>query len=171
MCRRLRQSLGPKRGRKQQRQQQQQQRSNSSSQAAVAAAAASLEGGGEGVVRELDDEEEGADVAFGEEEGGNWRDDYEAQERAAEAEAEAEAGESDLDVNGEEQGQGEKEKEEEEMPVHVLPLFAMLPPHEQRRVFEPPPSGTHRLIVVATNVAETSVTIPGIKVRMMFVGV
>jgi ATP-dependent RNA helicase DHX37/DHR1 len=30
------------------------------------------------------------------------------------------------------------------------------------RVFEPPPPGT-RLVVVATNVAETSLTIPGIK--------
>jgi ATP-dependent RNA helicase DHX37/DHR1 len=29
-------------------------------------------------------------------------------------------------------------------------------------VFEPPPAGT-RLIVVATNVAETSLTIPGIR--------
>jgi ATP-dependent RNA helicase DHX37/DHR1 len=47
-------------------------------------------------------------------------------------------------------------------PVHVLPLYAMLTPEEQGRVFRPPPEG-HRLIVVATNVAETSVTIPGIK--------
>jgi len=30
------------------------------------------------------------------------------------------------------------------------------------KVFEPPPAGT-RLVVVATNVAETSLTIPGIK--------
>jgi len=47
-------------------------------------------------------------------------------------------------------------------PVHVLPLFAMLTPKEQSLVFQPPPPG-HRLIVVATNVAETSLTIPGIK--------
>lgn len=45
-------------------------------------------------------------------------------------------------------------------PVHVLPLYAMLPPAQQARVFRPPPPG-HRLIVVATNVAETSLTIPG----------
>ena len=45
-------------------------------------------------------------------------------------------------------------------PVHVLPLYAMLPPAQQARVFRAPPPG-QRLIVVATNVAETSLTIPG----------
>ena len=47
-------------------------------------------------------------------------------------------------------------------PVVVLPLYAMLPAHKQMQVFEPPPEGS-RLIVVATNVAETSITIPGIR--------
>jgi ATP-dependent RNA helicase DHX37/DHR1 len=47
-------------------------------------------------------------------------------------------------------------------PVHVLPLYAMLSPSQQARVFAPPPPGS-RLIVVATNVAETSLTIPGIR--------
>ena len=47
-------------------------------------------------------------------------------------------------------------------PVHVLPLYAMLAPAKQARVFEAPPEG-HRQIVVATNVAETSLTIPGIR--------
>lgn len=47
-------------------------------------------------------------------------------------------------------------------PVFVLPLYAMLPPEEQSKVFEDPPAG-HRLIIVATNVAETSLTIPGIR--------
>lgn len=44
--------------------------------------------------------------------------------------------------------------------VFVLPLYAMLPQAAQARVFQPPPVGS-RLIVVATNVAETSLTIPG----------
>jgi ATP-dependent RNA helicase DHX37/DHR1 len=44
----------------------------------------------------------------------------------------------------------------------VLPLFATLSAEQQRRVFEPTPHDV-RLIVVATNVAETSITIPGIK--------
>lgn len=44
----------------------------------------------------------------------------------------------------------------------VLPLYAMLPASAQLRVFEEIKEG-ERLIVVATNVAETSLTIPGIK--------
>lgn len=46
--------------------------------------------------------------------------------------------------------------------VHVLPLYSQLPTKEQMRVFEPPPENS-RLIILATNVAETSLTIPGIK--------
>ncbi|CAO3702860.1 unnamed protein product [Rhizopus stolonifer] len=49
-----------------------------------------------------------------------------------------------------------------EAPLHVLPLYSMLPTEAQLRVFDPPPEGT-RLCVVATNVAETSVTIPGVR--------
>lgn len=44
----------------------------------------------------------------------------------------------------------------------VLPLYAMLPASEQLRIFEETKEGS-RLVVVATNVAETSLTIPGIK--------
>nr|GEX16156.1 ATP-dependent RNA helicase DEAH13 [Tanacetum cinerariifolium] len=44
----------------------------------------------------------------------------------------------------------------------VLPLYAMLPASAQLRVFEDMKEG-ERLVVVATNVAETSLTIPGIK--------
>ncbi|KAF8052722.1 hypothetical protein N665_1515s0009 [Sinapis alba] len=46
--------------------------------------------------------------------------------------------------------------------LHVLPLYAMLDPVAQLRVFEEVEEG-ERLVVVATNVAETSLTIPGIK--------
>jgi ATP-dependent RNA helicase DHX37/DHR1 len=46
--------------------------------------------------------------------------------------------------------------------IHVLPLFSLLPVAEQLRVFNDPPEGS-RLCVVATNVAETSLTIPGIR--------
>ena len=45
--------------------------------------------------------------------------------------------------------------------VHVLPLYAMLPRAAQAAVFGAVPEGA-RLIVVATNVAETSLTIPGV---------
>jgi len=46
--------------------------------------------------------------------------------------------------------------------VHVLPLYSQLPMEQQSRVFESPPDGS-RLIILATNVAETSLTIPGIR--------
>ncbi|KAI8521665.1 ATP-dependent RNA helicase dhx37 [Branchiostoma belcheri] len=49
-----------------------------------------------------------------------------------------------------------------ELPMHVLPLYSLLPPDRQQRVFLPPPEGS-RLVVIATNVAETSLTIPHIK--------
>ena len=45
-------------------------------------------------------------------------------------------------------------------PLHVLPLYALLPAAAQARVFAPCRPGA-RLVVVATNVAETSLTIPG----------
>ncbi|KAH9313575.1 hypothetical protein KI387_022202, partial [Taxus chinensis] len=47
-------------------------------------------------------------------------------------------------------------------PLYVLPLYAMLPAAAQLCVFAGVPDG-ERLVVVATNVAETSLTIPGIK--------
>ncbi|CAL8127028.1 unnamed protein product [Orchesella dallaii] len=47
-------------------------------------------------------------------------------------------------------------------PLHVLPLYSMLPSNEQQKVFEHPPEGC-RLCVVATNVAETSLTIPSVR--------
>ncbi|XP_035685761.1 ATP-dependent RNA helicase DEAH11, chloroplastic-like [Branchiostoma floridae] len=43
----------------------------------------------------------------------------------------------------------------------VLPLHGKLQPEDQRKVFEPAPAGA-RKVVFATNIAETSVTIPGI---------
>jgi ATP-dependent RNA helicase DHX37/DHR1 len=46
--------------------------------------------------------------------------------------------------------------------MHILPLYSLLPSEKQVEVFKPPPADA-RLVVVATNVAETSLTIPGIK--------
>ena len=45
--------------------------------------------------------------------------------------------------------------------LDVLPLYARLSAAEQHRVFEP--SGGRRRVVLATNVAETSLTVPGIR--------
>lgn len=47
-------------------------------------------------------------------------------------------------------------------PLYVLPLYSLLPTKEQMRVFDDPPPNS-RLCVVATNVAETSLTIPGVR--------
>ncbi|KAL8946162.1 MAG: hypothetical protein Q9222_007407 [Ikaeria aurantiellina] len=46
--------------------------------------------------------------------------------------------------------------------IYVLPLYSQLQTKDQLRVFEPPPEGS-RLVVLATNIAETSLTIPGIR--------
>ncbi|WVZ61730.1 hypothetical protein U9M48_011558 [Paspalum notatum var. saurae] len=46
--------------------------------------------------------------------------------------------------------------------LRVLPLYSMLPASQQLLVFQDTPED-ERLVVVATNVAETSLTIPGIK--------
>ncbi|XP_020499535.2 probable ATP-dependent RNA helicase DHX37 [Labrus bergylta] len=55
-----------------------------------------------------------------------------------------------------------EEKADPSIPLYVLPLYSLLAPEQQAKVFRPPPAGA-RLCVVATNVAETSLTIPGIK--------
>ena len=49
--------------------------------------------------------------------------------------------------------------------LDVLPLYGRLSAAEQHRVFELPASRTmsHRRVVLATNVAETSLTVPGIR--------
>ena len=74
----------------------------------------------------------------------------------------AEEGENREDERKQDGEGGVEEAVDAEPPVHVLPLYAMLPPKAQAAVFLPPPSPRHRRIVVATNVAETSLTLPGI---------
>lgn len=73
--------------------------------------------------------------------------------------------EEDNDQEEEEEEEGFEEAVEETAkvgPLHVLPLYSLLPTQQQLKVFEEPPAGS-RLCVVATNVAETSLTIPGIR--------
>jgi len=49
-------------------------------------------------------------------------------------------------------------------PTEVLPLYGRLSAAEQHRVFEPSAvAGVRRRIILATNVAETSLTVPGIR--------
>ncbi|KAJ9647219.1 Salivary acidic proline-rich phosphoprotein 1/2 [Coniosporium tulheliwenetii] len=46
--------------------------------------------------------------------------------------------------------------------IITLPLFAALPQHLQQRVFAPAPPKT-RKVILSTNIAETSVTVPGVR--------
>ncbi|THH12553.1 hypothetical protein EW146_g7588 [Bondarzewia mesenterica] len=72
--------------------------------------------------------------------------------------------EADLDTDddeADEQALGINTEESEE-PMYIVPLYSLLSNEKQMRVFQPPPPG-HRLVVVSTNVAETSLTIPGIR--------
>lgn len=48
--------------------------------------------------------------------------------------------------------------------LQPLPLHGGLPPDQQRRCFEVPPMGAPRKVVVSTNVAETSVTVPDVTI-------
>lgn len=47
-------------------------------------------------------------------------------------------------------------------PMLVLPLYSLLDPYEQEKVFVDPPKDK-RVIIFSTNVAETSLTIPGVR--------
>lgn len=54
-------------------------------------------------------------------------------------------------------------KHEQKLPgLQILPLFASLPTHLQARIFQATPPFTRR-IILATNIAETSITVPGIR--------
>ncbi|EXJ87615.1 hypothetical protein A1O3_04576 [Capronia epimyces CBS 606.96] len=86
--------------------------------------------------------------------------------------SEDEAEEAEFDISDDEHEQGplsfaasstlEFSSKEPYTSVHILPLYSQLPTSEQLKVFEPPPPNS-RLIILATNVAETSLTIPGIR--------
>lgn len=45
----------------------------------------------------------------------------------------------------------------------ILPLYANLPAHDQNKVFLKAPGDNIRKIIISTNIAETSVTIPGVR--------
>ncbi|KAG8428853.1 putative ATP-dependent RNA helicase DHR1 [Metarhizium acridum] len=64
------------------------------------------------------------------------------------------------DEEDEEEFQIEEDQEAAPLKMQILPLYSLLPTREQLRVFEPAPDGT-RQVILATNVAETSLTIPG----------
>ena len=71
-----------------------------------------------------------------------------------------------LEDNSDEEEEGFEEavdsNESDIGPLYVLPLYSLLPTNQQMKVFDEPPKGS-RVCIVATNVAETSLTIPGIR--------
>ena len=55
------------------------------------------------------------------------------------------------------------QKQQEGSPgLHVVPLYAAMPPEQQLLAFQPPPPG-FRKVILSTNIAETSVTIQGVR--------
>ncbi|WVF68149.1 hypothetical protein IAT40_002912 [Kwoniella sp. CBS 6097] len=54
-----------------------------------------------------------------------------------------------------------KQLPDDQKQLQVLPLYAALPPSAQAKIFSPTPKNTRR-VIVATNIAETSMTIPGV---------
>lgn len=68
----------------------------------------------------------------------------------------------DEDADGDDRIGVSIEGVEADHPMHILPLYSLLTSEKQLRVFEDPPEGS-RLVVVATNVAETSLTIPNVR--------
>lgn len=65
----------------------------------------------------------------------------------------------DLDLDDDEENVGVSGLCE---PLYVLPLYSLLSSERQQMIWAGPPPGA-RLCVVATNIAETSLTIPGVK--------
>ena len=56
-----------------------------------------------------------------------------------------------------------KRQQKQKLPgFQVLPLFASLPNHLQSRIFQPTPHFTRR-VILSTNIAETSLTVPNIR--------
>ncbi|NHN88307.1 ATP-dependent helicase HrpB [Acetobacter conturbans] len=51
----------------------------------------------------------------------------------------------------------------QDIPALVLPLHGELPPAEQARVLTPEPDG-HRRVILSTSIAETSLTVPGVRI-------
>lgn len=74
----------------------------------------------------------------------------------------------DFDYSDDESGSDDELEDDDAIvvsttqPLFCLPLYSQLPKHKQSLVFKDPPPGC-RLCIIATNVAETSLTIPNIK--------
>jgi ATP-dependent RNA helicase DHX37/DHR1 len=97
-------------------------------------------------------------------------DTLEKNEEDGDEEAKVEDDDGDLSTDEEEENENQENplktsrgsSDSDEKPLYVLPLYSLLSSEKQARVFEQVPENC-RLCVVATNVAETSLTIPNIK--------
>ena len=85
-----------------------------------------------------------------------------AQRKPTLADKKASKGDGTSNANSTAKDGGQPRVSKRPKKVLVVPLYSMLPGSQQLKAFNRPPKGT-RLIVVATNVAETSITIPGIR--------
>lgn len=100
----------------------------------------------------------------------DYKEDDEKKSKYYEDDIKAEDLDDDVDSDINDDSSDEEEGFDEELdedqtpndPLYVLPLYSLLPTKEQLKVFEEPPKGS-RICIVATNVAETSITIPNIK--------
>ena len=110
----------------------------------------------------LDGLDEGEDDEFDSNDGTDDFDEVDGDEDAFEEEERVEIINGGQDDLNEQLKLEEVSGDEPTKKVWVLPLYALLKPEQQARVFKRVPEG-HRLIVVATNIAETSLTIPGIR--------
>ncbi|KAJ6508792.1 P-loop containing nucleoside triphosphate hydrolase protein [Mycena sanguinolenta] len=128
-------------------------------QAAESSADNEHEGANGGDIRPAQADVEAEDLDFGD----HAADDLALDVDADMADEDPEALDSDEDT---EEHQLDKElgleSDDVDAPMHIVPLYSLLPSEKQMLVFKPPPPGS-RLVVVSTNVAETSLTIPGIR--------
>ena len=85
----------------------------------------------------------------------------EGEEEGSDSEAEIDVGDDDeFAIQDVEPQRIETNGHRTPLKPYILPLYAALPATQQLKVFNAPPDG-HRAIILATNVAETSLTIPG----------
>ncbi|CAE6445157.1 unnamed protein product [Rhizoctonia solani] len=112
------------------------------------------------------EEKKGKDRGMGAAEGVVESEEVELGTRRDDVDGETSQTEEDPDaLDSDEEQENEElqiDSEQSDVPMHIVPLYSLLPSDKQMKVFEPPPEGA-RLVVVATNVAETSLTIPGIR--------
>jgi pre-mRNA-splicing factor ATP-dependent RNA helicase DHX16 len=70
-------------------------------------------------------------------------------------------GQDDIDLSATEIEETAKKLGNRAAPLVVAPIYSSMPSELQQKIFEPTPPGA-RKVILATNIAETSITVPGI---------